>query len=229
MKETKTGLKIKALQTNNGREYLSHNFTDLLKINGITHRLTCPCTYQQIGSVERKHHHITETGLALLAQASFALNFWDEAFRIATYLINRMPSLVTNLKSTYELLNYQKPYYNFLKCFGCTCHLLFRPYNHYKLDFKSHKCIFIGYANKQKGYKYLSPISQVYISRHMIFNETEFPFSQLFPTHTLSSKHTLVPLHVPSYHMFPQLSVLTLNSNTLVNLNLHQKLKLTLH
>jgi hypothetical protein len=30
--------------------------------------------------VERKHHHIVEVGLALLAFASMPLKFWDEAF-----------------------------------------------------------------------------------------------------------------------------------------------------
>ncbi|KAK1646191.1 hypothetical protein QYE76_063996 [Lolium multiflorum] len=37
---------------------------------------------------ERKHRHIVEVGLALLAQASMPLKFWDEAFLTATYLIN---------------------------------------------------------------------------------------------------------------------------------------------
>ena len=189
MIETKTGLKIRALQIDNGREYLSTSFTDYLRTNGINHRLICPHTHQQNGSVERKHRHITETGLALLAQASLPLHFWDEAFLTATYLINRLPSPVTQLKSPYEILNHHKPDYTFLKCFGCTCYPLLRPYNQHKLDFKSHKCVFIGYANNQKGYKCLSPTGQVYISRNVIFNETEFPYSQLFPNTEFTSKH----------------------------------------
>jgi hypothetical protein len=58
----------------------------------ISHHVPYPHTHQQNGSAERKHPHIVETGLSLLAHASMALKFWDEAFLAATYLINRLPS-----------------------------------------------------------------------------------------------------------------------------------------
>jgi histone deacetylase 1/2 len=53
--------------------------------NFITHHVSCPHAHQQNGSAERKHHHIIEVGLALLANASMPLKFWDEAFLTATY------------------------------------------------------------------------------------------------------------------------------------------------
>ena len=37
-------------------------------------------THQQNGSTKRKHRDIVEVGLALLAQASMPIKFWDEAF-----------------------------------------------------------------------------------------------------------------------------------------------------
>ncbi len=36
---------------------------------GIQHRLSCPHTHQQNISLEHKHHHIVEIGLALLSHA----------------------------------------------------------------------------------------------------------------------------------------------------------------
>ena len=60
--------KIKAIQTNWGGEYRSlHNYFSSL---GILHRLSCPHTHKQNGTVERKHRHLVETGLSLLAKAS---------------------------------------------------------------------------------------------------------------------------------------------------------------
>jgi hypothetical protein len=42
--------------------------------------VSCPHTSQQNGIAERKHRHLVETGLALLAHSSLPLHFWDEAF-----------------------------------------------------------------------------------------------------------------------------------------------------
>lgn len=71
--------KIKCVQSDWGGEYHKlHNqiFTKL----DITHHMSCPHTHQQNGSAERKHRHIVEMGLALLAHAHAPLKFWDEAF-----------------------------------------------------------------------------------------------------------------------------------------------------
>jgi histone deacetylase 1/2 len=49
----------------------------LLHELGIQHRLTCPHTSHQNGTVERKHRQIVEMGLTLLSHASLPLKFWD--------------------------------------------------------------------------------------------------------------------------------------------------------
>ena len=67
------------------------------------------------GKAERKHRLITETGLTLLATTSLLLDFWDEAFLIATYVINRLPSFNNNGESPFEIINRQKLYYSFMK------------------------------------------------------------------------------------------------------------------
>ena len=53
---------------------------------------------------EHKHRHIVEVGLALLAQASMPLKFWDEAFVTATYLINRTPTRLLQNSTPLERL-----------------------------------------------------------------------------------------------------------------------------
>lgn len=75
---------------------------------GISHLVSCPHAHQQNGVVERKHLHIVEVGLALLAHASMPLKFWDEALA-ATHLINRIPSKVINHSTPFELLFQQRP------------------------------------------------------------------------------------------------------------------------
>lgn len=66
-------VKIKMLQSDWGGEY--QGLTSYLRDCGIHHRVSCPYTPQQNGLVERKHRHIVEMGLALLAQAGNASIF----------------------------------------------------------------------------------------------------------------------------------------------------------
>lgn len=44
---------------------------------GIVHQLSCPHTREQNGTVERKHRHIVEMGLTLLAHASLSLTLCE--------------------------------------------------------------------------------------------------------------------------------------------------------
>ncbi|KAH9652916.1 retrovirus-related pol polyprotein from transposon RE1 [Citrus sinensis] len=63
-----------------------------------------------------------------------------------------------------------------MKVFGCSCYPYLRPYNHHKLQFRSGKCVFLGYSSLHKGYQCLHPSGRVYISNHVIFDESSFPF-----------------------------------------------------
>lgn len=97
--ENQFGKQIKNIQTNWGGEF--QNFTKFLQECGINHRLSCPHTHHQNGCVERKHRHIVETGLTLLAQAHMPLSFWWDAFQTPVFLINRLPTTILKNKSPY--------------------------------------------------------------------------------------------------------------------------------
>lgn len=49
---------IKQLQTDNGGEYFSKQFTIFFSKSRIYHMLTCPYTSKQNGIAGRKHRHI---------------------------------------------------------------------------------------------------------------------------------------------------------------------------
>jgi transposase InsO family protein len=203
------GTKIKTVQSDWGGEYQKIHNTFFRSL-GITHRVSCPHTHQQNGSAERKHRHIVETGLALLAHASMPIKFWDEAFLTATYLINRMPTRVIDNKCPLERLFKTSPNYSLLKIFGCACWPHLRPYTKHKLSFRSKECVFFGYSALHKGYKCLDVDSgRVYISRDVIFDEGVFPFSRS-PPHSPSS----MPASTPVFHFSaPQLGTNSTNTN----------------
>jgi histone deacetylase 1/2 len=138
--ERKFNKKIITMQTDRGGEYEKLN--TLFKQVGISRHVSFPHAHQQNGYAERKHHHIVEVGLALLANASMPLKYWDEAFLTATFPINLLPSKVIDSDTPVERLLHVAPNYDALRTFGCACWPNLRPYNTRKLDFRSKRCVF---------------------------------------------------------------------------------------
>ena len=46
-------------------------------------------THQQMGTIERRHRQIVETGLSLLSHSHLLQHFWEDAFTTAMYIISR--------------------------------------------------------------------------------------------------------------------------------------------
>lgn len=80
--------------------------------NGTHHQISCP---QQNGRAERKHRHVTETGLAMLFNASAPAQFWVDA----VFIINRLPTKLLDNRSPYHLLFKKVPDYASLQPFRC--------------------------------------------------------------------------------------------------------------
>ena len=179
--ENQFDARIKCMQSDNGGEFRC--FMTFLHQSGILHRFSCPYNLAQNGRVEKKHRHVVETGLALLAHASLPMPFWQYAFQTTTFLINRMPSQVLNHASPYFTLFHKEPDYRFLKVFGCLCYPFIRPYNNHKLQYRSVQCTFLGYSFNHKGYLCLdSATGRVYTTPHVVFDEHKFPLATTSPS-----------------------------------------------
>jgi hypothetical protein len=114
----------------------------------------------------------------MMLNASVPKCFWVEAFLMATFLINRLPSPSLAMTSPYFLLHKKQPTYDFLHTFGCQCCPYLRSYAKDKLEPRSLPCIFLGYSDKHKGYHCLHfSNGRIYISRHVVFDEKFFLFA----------------------------------------------------
>jgi len=168
--------KIKAIQTDGGGEF--QPLSSICAQLGIIHRLATPHTHEQQGKVERKHRHIVETALSIMAHSSTPSKFWHFAFETAVYLINRLPTPINNGKSPFELIFHSTLDYLFLKTFGCLCFPYLRPYNKHKVTYRSQPCIFLGYNTKHRAYRCFDRSSgRIYIARHIKFDESIFSFA----------------------------------------------------
>jgi hypothetical protein len=111
--------KIISIQSNWDGEY--EHLNSLFRKVSIAHQVSCPHPHQQNRAAERKHHHIVEMDLALLAHASMPLKYWDEAFLAATYLINRTPTKLLSRDTPLHHLLGATPDYSSFCVFGCAC------------------------------------------------------------------------------------------------------------
>jgi histone deacetylase 1/2 len=198
--EKQFGFQIKHLYSDNGGEYYAlHNY---LSSNSISWLTTAPHTPQQNGTSERRHRHIVETGLTLLSQAHLSPSYWSYAFQTAVYLINRMPSSVLQNRSPFECLFGRLPDYTKMRIFGCQCYPWLKPYTTSKLHSKSMPCLFLSYSTTQSAYKCMDlNSSRIYLSRHVVFDESHFPFLTFAPVTMPSLSISGVKaqdLHIPA-------------------------------
>ena len=107
--EKQFSLSIKTIQSDMESEFRA--FRSFLQQQGIHIRFSCPHTHHQNRVVERKHRHIIETDLTLLAEVNLPLTFWWEAFHTTSYLINKIHTPILNNKTPYKKLHNQLPDY----------------------------------------------------------------------------------------------------------------------
>jgi hypothetical protein len=103
--------------------------------------------------------------------------FWAEALSTATYLLNRRPCHATAPITPFERLLGAPPSYNHLRVFGCLCYPNQTAITPHKLSARSTACVFLGYPPDHRGYRCFDLTSRrVITSRHVVFDETVFPF-----------------------------------------------------
>ena len=170
--ENQRGKKIKALRSDRGGEYLSHEFSNHLKSCGIVSQLTPPGTPQRNGVSERRNRTLLDMVRSMMSQSDLPLSFWGYALEIAAHTLNRVPSKYV-VKTPYEMWNGKSPKLSFLKIWGCDAFV--KRLQSDKLTPKSDKCIFVGYPKETLGYYfYNQEEGKVFVARSGVFLEKEF-------------------------------------------------------
>ncbi|KAE8660285.1 hypothetical protein F3Y22_tig00116954pilonHSYRG00091 [Hibiscus syriacus] len=149
--------KIKCFRTDNGGEYTSEEFDDFCRKEGIKRQFTVANTPQQNGVAERMNRTLLERTRAMLRDAGLEKSFRAEAVNTACYLVNRAPSTAIELKTPMEMWTGKPADYSNLHIFGSIVYVMYNSQEISKLDPKSRKCKFLGYADGVKGYRLWDP------------------------------------------------------------------------
>ena len=168
---------IKVLRTDRGGEYYDPVY---FQSTGIIHQTTAPYTPQQNGVAERKNRTLKEMVNAMLSYSGLSEGFWGEAMLTACYILNRTPN--KNSKQTpYEIWTKKVPNLTYLRVWGCRAVVRLTEPKMKNLGEKGIDCIFIGYAEHSKCYRFyvIEPndyvsVNSIIESRDAIFDEERF-------------------------------------------------------
>ena len=106
MAQTQFSYTVKTIRSDNALELIkSTDALEFVASIGILHQTCCVQTLQQNGVVEMKHKHLLEVSQARLFQSNLPLKFCSDCVLIAIYLINRLPSVLLQNKSPFEVLH----------------------------------------------------------------------------------------------------------------------------
>lgn len=170
--EKESGYQIKALRTDRGGEFTSNEFQTFCEVHGIRRPMTVPRTPQQNGVVERKNRTIRNMARTMLQSQCMPKEFWAEAVACAVYLSNRSPTRSLEKITPQEAWSGWKPSVKHLKVFGSIGYVHVPEQERTKLDDRSKKMVFLGYAENCQGCKCFDPVTKkVVVSRDVEFEE----------------------------------------------------------
>ena len=164
---------MRKIRSDNGGEYVSKEFEEYLKGEGVKHELTVPKNPEQNGVSERMNRTLVESVRSMLADSKLPKKFWAEALSTATYVRNRSPTKALKNGTPYEAWTGEKPNVSHFRVFGCAAYAHIPSDKHRKLDSKSRKSVFLGYGKEVKSYRLFDlQKSKVYLSQDVIFDES---------------------------------------------------------
>jgi len=184
---TQFGVTVQGIQCDNGREFDNSSSRVFFLANGVRLRMSCPYTSPQNGKAERIIRTVNNTVRSLLFQGSVPPRCWAVTLTTATYLLNILPTKTLNFSTPHLTLFGTPPSYDHLSVFGCKCYPNLSATVANKLSPRSALCVFLGYSPYHKGYICLDRhTNRTIISRHVLFEESSFPFAESFSSPTLT-------------------------------------------
>ena len=110
--------------------------------------------------------------LSALYEAGVPKKFWAECLAAHVYVWNQCPTSAVPDSTPYERWYKKKPKVGHLRVWGCVAYVYIQKDKRPHLGFHSEKCIFIGYPEGVKGWRFWNPeTKKVIISERAEFDE----------------------------------------------------------
>ena len=164
---------VKRLRSDNGGEFISRKFKDILTRNKIRHEFSAPYSPHQNGTAERNWRTLFEAARCMLIESRLPKHLWTYAVMAAAHIRNRM--YCQRIRDTpYHLLMGKQPAINKLHLFGSVCFANIKLKR--KLDPRSKQGIFIGYDKYSPSYLVYFPESDSVMKSATVKFTEQFDF-----------------------------------------------------
>lgn len=174
--ENQAGERIKKFRDDKGGEYIGLKWDAHFKERGILHDRTIIATPEQNGIAEKTNNTLAEGITAMLHQAKLPSSFWGEALSLFVRIMNASPTSALPDMTPYEMLYHRKPDLSQLRTFGSLTYVHIHKDNRKALQPHTRKCIYMGFEEGYKGFKFYDiEKKMMIISRDTVFEEDTFP------------------------------------------------------
>ena len=170
--EKQSGKSIKTLRSYRGGEYLSTEFTQFLKDNGIIAQLTPPYIPQMNGVSERINRTLLDMTRSMMSFLKLPISLWGYALETVARVLNVLPKkFVTS--TPYEIWKGKKPDFSYFRVCGCHAHV--KKHDTDKRESRTEFCRFSGYPKETSGYYFYRPEEQsIFVAKRDVFLEDEY-------------------------------------------------------
>src|SRR3954465_2276495 len=193
--ENQLDRKIKRLRSDRGGEYFSNEFDAFCAEHGIIHERTPPYSPQSNGVAKRKNRTLTDLVNAMLDTSGLSKVWWGEAIITACHVLNRVPTKNKTI-TPFEEWERKRLKLSYLRTWGCLAKVNVPIPKKRKLGPKTVDCVFLGYASRSIGYRFLivkSEVFDMHVGTIMESNDATF-FEDIFPMkETPSSSNLEIP------------------------------------
>ena len=170
--ELEMGLKVKALRSNGGGEYMVRHVQQFLEDHSIRHEMMMADMLQHNSIAEHLNCTLLDKTCAMLSDANLPMSYWLEALCYTVILHNVSPSksLGTTLTEEYTGMKLD---ISQIQVFGCVAHIHVPEQARSKLSARSMACTFLRFAQQCSVFHLMHRPTQKFIEscNDIVFDE----------------------------------------------------------
>lgn len=149
LQERRTGCKVKRIRSDNGGEFVSEQWHQYYRENGILHERTVPYSPEQNGKAERAVRILKDGIRTYLLDSGLSRGYWGAAAMSFAHIRNMIPTKYAPDTTPHELFLGKRADVSRLRTFGCVAYVhIPKQRRQGAWAPRARRLVFVGYADQ---------------------------------------------------------------------------------